>query len=113
MPSTVINQKWKYLPERTIDRCQLFQYISYFLETLGTKDSSFFPVSTKVHLIFMRKAAENTDCHIIKDPANVILRAAPKMKAFNEEVKEKSEPTKSTTRVERASLGMSGTTLEP
>lgn len=112
MPSTVINQKWKYLTERAIDCCQLFQYISYFLETLGAKDSSLFPVSTKVHLIFMRKAAENTDCHIIKDPANVILRAAPKMKEFNE-VKEKSESTKSTTRVERASLGMNGTTLEP
>lgn len=38
----------------------------------------------------MRKAAENTDCHIIKDPANVILRAAPKMKAFNEEGEEQT-----------------------
>lgn len=35
------------------------------------------------------------------------------MKEFNEEVKEKREPTKATTRVERVSLGLNGNTLEP
>lgn len=46
-----------------------FQYSNYFLETLVSKENSFF--LNKLHLICMRNAAENIDCHVIKDRPNV------------------------------------------
>lgn len=60
----------------------------------------------------MRNAAENVDCHIIKDPPDVFLRAAQKIKTLHGEVKEKRETTKSTTKVKGSTLAMNSTTLE-